>query len=219
MGLILEIDNARVIETIPEVEPEIPGDGFPSLIYESFEGLVTPPPRGYKQILEVFGDPNPNKNLIGSGYTADPKWGSKHCLTISESQLAGYNKRIWMNKVVAPPFKEALRRLSLALEETGRKYTLNSIGCYNQRFKRFNPEMGLSVHAFAAAFDINPATNKSFNRPEGLEEFANGWREYSDMPEVLVRIFENLGFTWGGRWGKGKDRFCDPMHFQYCSGY
>lgn len=53
----------------------------------------------------------------------------------------------------------------------------------------------LSRHAFALAIDGNPADN--------LPGTAGS------MPEGIVALFEDNGFTWGGRWKK-----TDPMHFE-----
>ncbi len=53
----------------------------------------------------------------------------------------------------------------------------------------------LSRHTFALAIDGNPADN--IPGTDGT------------MPEGIVDLFEENGFTWGGRWKKK-----DPMHFE-----
>ncbi|MFP2906315.1 M15 family metallopeptidase [Pyxidicoccus sp. 3LFB2] len=54
----------------------------------------------------------------------------------------------------------------------------------------------LSNHAFGSAIDINWGTN-DFNKTKPF-----------DMPQKIVRIFESLGFYWGGY-------YHDYMHFEY----
>ena len=53
-----------------------------------------------------------------------------------------------------------------------------------------------SVHSWLAGIDLNPDTNKLGSEPT--------------MHEVIVRIFEENGFTWGGRFSRK-----DGMHFQF----
>lgn len=66
-------------------------------------------------------------------------------------------------------------------------------GCYCYR-KRVNGS-ALSVHAWAAAIDIDPIGN-----PYGKK---------GRMPEKVIEIFEDEGWEWGGNW-----KVPDPMHFQ-----
>jgi len=54
----------------------------------------------------------------------------------------------------------------------------------------------LSMHAYGCAMDIDPEHNQFGSRR-------------MRMPKDVVEIFENAGFTWGGRWRKP-----DAMHFQ-----
>lgn len=51
-----------------------------------------------------------------------------------------------------------------------------------------------SPHSWPVAIDINPANN-GFNGGRG------------DIPDWIIAIFRDEGFTWGGDWG-------DPMHFE-----
>ncbi|MBI4024836.1 MAG: M15 family metallopeptidase [Verrucomicrobia bacterium] len=71
-------------------------------------------------------------------------------------------------------------------------------GCYNYRVRRGLTR--LSVHAWGAAIDLDPARN-----PLGLA--------YSESAGMVahraVELFELEGWQWGGRW-----RRPDCMHFQ-----
>jgi hypothetical protein len=56
------------------------------------------------------------------------------------------------------------------------------------------------VHSWGAAVDLSPLINR--------------WRRKYDeskgvMPLTVVKLFEDEGWTWGGKWSKP-----DPMHFQ-----
>ena len=66
----------------------------------------------------------------------------------------------------------------------------------------------LSVHAFGAAIDINPAFSDywlwSKRSPGSRAAYRNR------IPSEIVAVFERHGFIWGGKW----DHF-DTMHFEY----
>jgi hypothetical protein len=57
----------------------------------------------------------------------------------------------------------------------------------------------LSTHAFGAAIDFDPSRN-------GLGNMT------PHMPKEVVKVFEDHGWVWGGRWKKRPD----GMHFQAC---
>jgi hypothetical protein len=72
-------------------------------------------------------------------------------------------------------------------------------GCYNDRNRRGGRT--LSTHAWAAAIDLDPARNgrgKPYKKDAGM------------IPMNVVDIFEDAGWTWGGRFSTP-----DAMHFQY----
>ena len=59
-----------------------------------------------------------------------------------------------------------------------------------------------SAHAWGIAIDLNPETNQ-----QGTA---------GNMDYAVITAFREAGFKWGGDW-TGKS--CDPMHFQFCTGY
>lgn len=74
-------------------------------------------------------------------------------------------------------------------------------GSYNYRLKRGGNS--LSVHAYGAAIDLDPARNGFHDETPNLDNFL--W---------VVKAFEDEGWTWGGRWsGRSKD----GMHFEATS--
>jgi D-alanyl-D-alanine carboxypeptidase-like protein len=85
------------------------------------------------------------------------------------------------------------------------KYLKPSAGTYNCR-----PIAGTnnkSMHAFAAAIDINSNYSNYWRWGSG----AKGepiW--HNQIPIQIVRVFERYGFIWGGYW-----YHYDTMHFEY----
>jgi hypothetical protein len=69
-------------------------------------------------------------------------------------------------------------------------------GCYSPRFIDSNPGGRLSHHSWGIAFDVNVAENAFGSKP--------------DLDRRLVRLIEDAGFTWGGRW-----LIPDGMHFEW----
>jgi hypothetical protein len=72
-------------------------------------------------------------------------------------------------------------------------------GAYNYRLMRGGNR--LSIHSWGAAIDLDPARNAFHDTTPNFR--AGG---------VVVKAFESLGATWGGRWS---GRSCDGMHFQF----
>ena len=71
----------------------------------------------------------------------------------------------------------------------------NGGGCFVPRHKCWDPKRSLSLHSWGIAFDLNPI------------EYPYG--SLKSPPSVLIKIFEECGFEWGGNW-----RTPDPMHLQ-----
>ena len=69
-------------------------------------------------------------------------------------------------------------------------------GCYSPRFIDSNPGGRLSHHSWGIAFDVNVGENAFGSKP--------------DLDHRLVRVMEDAGFTWGGRW-----LIPDGMHFEW----
>lgn len=83
----------------------------------------------------------------------------------------------------------------------------NNTSCYN--FRVVNGTTNLSAHAIGLAIDINPSLNP-WVHPNGFNLFT-----YDDSIEgtilknsVIVEIFKNYGWKWGGDW-----KHPDYQHF------
>lgn len=152
--------------------------------------IVLVPPHGLDAIRGTFGP-----ITVEDGKITGPKgWESLNMKMVSD--LPGVPKRLYINRAIEAPLRLALRRC-LDLHDG---YTIQTIGCFAPRGKRSNPSM-LSMHSWGIAVDINAATNP-MKAPM-----------VKDIPDTWVAIFEELGWTWGGKF-----RIPDPMHFQWASG-
>lgn len=78
-------------------------------------------------------------------------------------------------------------------------------GCWVPRFVR-GSKSTLSNHSFGTAFDINARWNGLGVNPPPASKTGS-------LVE-LVGIANELGFWWGGHWGKTPGSRIDPMHFE-----
>ena len=85
------------------------------------------------------------------------------------------------------------------------KYLVPSAGAYNCRAIRNTSR--LSVHAFAAAVDIN---DRQADYWEFLKDRTGAFTWRSRVPGAIGEIFERHGFIWGAKW-----YHVDSMHFEY----
>jgi len=156
-------------------------------------------PRGLKELTAFYGNPNLWIRADGS---AHPAWESQMVLVPMPYPLPlGWAPRTEAIRVrVHNKIAGLVEETFLALMEEGAWGLLKTYdGGYTWRPKRGSSK--LSMHAFGAALDFNAGTNRL-----GQVDF--------DMPREVVRVFERLGWTWGGRW-----RVPDAMHFQFGRAY
>jgi len=178
--------------------------------WEQFEdGPLGEIPRGRKGMVETYGDPSVTYSKKGTAKVSRAFARKLH--TVPPGVIAGYHRRIYMHDLVAPYFREAMRRSSMVAPG----YEFKSIGCFNPRHMRHDKRRPLSDHTWGIAFDVNARENRAFYRkPTDPLPFEDGWKGFSDLPQSVILAWESVGFTWGGRWGNGKRAgFCDPMHF------
>jgi len=96
------------------------------------------------------------------------------------------------------------------LPDTMTKYLVPSSGIYNCR-----PIAGterMSVHAYAAAIDLNASFGDywlwSKGKSGGAKSGEIAWK--NRFPAAIVEVFERHGFIWGGKW-----YHFDTFHFEY----
>ena len=92
----------------------------------------------------------------------------------------------------------------------------NITSAFNYRL--IDGETELSLHAYGRAIDINPRLNPYINA-DGVVKPRGARRDITQPGTItgdsfLVRLFEKLGWEWGGRW-TGRE---DWHHFQKESG-
>lgn len=154
-----------------------------------------PPPHGLEDLRARFGA----IEVAGGAITEPPGWESRSMHTVADLPLWG-PRRLHLNNALEAPLREALGRCQALADG----YELVKLGCFAPRMKRVNGD--LSVHSWGLAVDLNPDANPLAP--------ARGAPCVKDIPDAWVAIFEEVGFTWGGRFLRP-----DPMHFQWCSGY
>ncbi|HUV04360.1 MAG TPA: M15 family metallopeptidase [Armatimonadota bacterium] len=179
-------------------------------------------PKGLKEIIAAYGNPSKNGKL-------DSVWLKEQTILMElpyPMRLAWDLKtvvtRCRVHKKVAPVLCETFKQVWNAARLTVKKRDGfdKTTAYYDAATLKYLREFGLdlfggvfafrvmrnssrlSVHSWAIAIDIDPKHNA----------LGTAGR----MPRWVVRIFEDIGFIWGGRW---KGSGCDPMHFQLCSGY
>ena len=99
---------------------------------------------------------------------------------------------------------EAASRELDQLPESLIKYLKPSAGTYNCR--AVAGSTARSMHAYAAAIDINTAFSDYWRWAP--HPTAPAWK--NRIPVEIVRVFERHGFVWGGYW-----YHFDTMHFEY----
>jgi hypothetical protein len=106
--------------------------------------------------------------------------------------IANINPKVYMNKAMMPYWNTAY----LEIYDKGLKDLIVTWdGWFNIR-KVYGTNKW-SLHAWGLCFDCNAKTNKQGTK--------------GDMPKVIVDIFKNNGFDWGGDF---KGTRIDPMHMQ-----
>ena len=157
-------------------------------------------PKGLSQIIQTFGDIN---KFVRSDGTIDPKWEQNMtavpipfsiplswALTTKVSSIRVHNK---LAPVLAATFQAIYDRGLTNLVQT---YG----GAYMYRPKRGSAKF--STHSWGIALDLNTATNQMGTK--------------GDIDSRIVEIFREFGWKWGGDWSGVN---CDPMHFQFATGY
>lgn len=111
-------------------------------------------------------------------------------------------KKLFIHKKCVKSLEIVMNRIKKEVSPADiEKYQLDVCGgTYNFRLKRGGSS--LSIHSWAAAIDLSHLINR----------FGRAWSpraELNMMPKVVVRMFEDEGWTWGGLWSTP-----DGMHFQ-----
>ena len=141
-------------------------------------------------IKATFGEFAARPNRDGS-IDIERGWRQKH-ITSEPVPILG---TVTCHRALFPQLRHALEQV----ERAGFSHVIDAGdygGCYSARFIDRNPGGRLSHHSWGIGIDLNVAENRPGTRP--------------DQDHRLVRIFEENGFTWGGRW-----LIPDGMHFEW----
>jgi hypothetical protein len=141
-------------------------------------------------LKETFGEfaarPQPDGTVL-----IDPVW-RQHNIREIEVPILG---TVTCHRTLATQLRAALQEVARA----GLAHLINVPqfgGCYSPRFINRDPAGRLSHHSWGIAVDLNARDNAYGTRP--------------DQDPRLVKIMEEHGFTWGGRW-----LIPDGMHFEW----
>ena len=183
-------------EVLKRLSPQGEPPRYPGLVRH---GLDIEPPRGYQGICQTFGN---IEDYIRDDGTLSPSW-EEEVLALARIPFSiplswdpsSKARRIRCHKLLVPVFEALFQEV---VERGLRPLVRTYGGCYC--FRRMRGGSHLSTHSWGIAIDLNPDTN-----PLGSP---------GDMAPELVGLFQEFGFTWGGRFTRP-----DPMHFQFCSEY
>lgn len=168
-------------------------------------------PRGLKEIIATYGQPGTNIVRTALPWPFRLAWDtaitvnsiSVHRLVVHD--LLSILHALWNHERLAVKQEVGFDTYSTVEYDT---LTLKRIqadgldlfgGAFNYRVK-VGSSKKLSTHSWGIAIDLDPVHN-----PYGKK---------GTMPDWVIEIFLERGFTWGGKW-----RTPDPMHFARCSGY
>lgn len=141
-------------------------------------------------IKKTFGEFAARSNADGS-IEIDPLW-KRQNLATQRLPLLG---RVQCHGAIFPQLRAAIQDAIAS----GLAFAINPEqfgGCFGPRFIDRDPGGRLSHHSWGIAVDVNVAENIPGTKP--------------DQDRRLVEIFEDHGFSWGGRW-----LIPDGMHFEW----
>ena len=141
---------------------------------------------------KMYGDCR--KGEVAKRLKTVPWMPNRHGGSVSVTTVNGVNERL-----------AAVVKDLEALPADMTKYLVPSAGAYNCR--TIANTSRLSVHAFAAAIDINDKLSDYWEWAKG-KDGAIVWK--NRIPVAIGEIFERHGFIWGAKW-----YHFDTMHFEY----
>jgi hypothetical protein len=198
-------DIALLVRYYQEHEGLSPEDGMlgPATVrhLRAYYDVVEPQSKIPKNRRALEADPNYGKpswvkGRVGRRVDIDDAWERKNIRYFT----AHTGKKVRMHRLAGAEF---VRLFALACEASG--YTPKSVQTYNPRV--IGGTDRLSMHAYGIAFDVDPQDNPWGGiRKDGSPSLVR------QHPEFMA-VFEKAGWTWGGRWRKGKG---DDMHAQRC---
>ena len=148
----------------------------------------------YEEKVKLFGDPKPIPRGNGGFANLDAEFLSN--IQFFEFPILGklqFHKKVFhqLYKVLETiQNKELDKEIDIAT-------TKRLGGTFVPRYQRWDPRYPLSSHAFGIAVDL-------FSMNSGGDLKKVNWSE------EFIKIFEENGFLWGGKF----ENFFDPIHFE-----
>lgn len=212
----LEPDGKMGPITRQSIDDAIPRETLPRT-WTPWDGPESRQPCNRREVYEMFGNP-------GVSGVMDKRWFRENvieCHPKHGNQFPGVSPRayIHVHRIVEPYAREALRRAQISRPD----YDLDRVGSHNHRHIRHDTSRPLSIHAFAAALDINPHLNRgvTFRRGTAPAAWSDEWMKIwpDGVPRGVVEAFQSCGFAWGSDWDEDGDTtdhtYIDPMHFEW----
>lgn len=158
--------------------------------------LPPTPPNGLAEIVRQFGDP---RSYLGLNSILDPAWEQRYITRIDLPKRLRFERTI-INKITA--HVAIADHLLATLQQIADAQLWPYLGEYGGGFayRAQRGSLKLSMHAFGLAWDFDVRNNPLGAKPK--------------MDMRIVDIFEDAGFTWGGRWHR-----LDGQHFQFARNY
>ena len=163
-------------------------------------------PRDTQEDLDAFY----SKHKLGPDGTPTAAWKREHLTTITPAYPLTLAfppgtqvTKVTCHKKVAESLKRVFEQILEhygSVEEVRKARMHLFAGMYN--FRKIRGANRLSTHSWAIGIDIDSAKNpqgKPYDESKGM------------MPKAVVKIFEDEGWKWGGRFGGQR---VDCMHFQ-----
>jgi hypothetical protein len=210
-------------------------ESLDDVIGSPFHGALVKIPKNRTEVYQIYG--RPVKDTTHASFP-------KAKMVTAENLPGSWNNakpdkcRLYMLGYMEEYLREALSRS----RRLGVLDGIETMGAYNHRHQRHDPDLPLSYHSWGCAVDINsPANRAKYKSNVKIHPpFSRQWMDlYPDgVPWELVLAFKSVGFTWGGDWGYGAWRehvlklgagydaakvdnptwknvtYVDPMHFE-----
>jgi hypothetical protein len=179
--------------------------------WQFWDGPMELQPTDRQGVYQVFGNPGVGKE--------DTAWTKKN---IVKAVIPGCPKPLWVNRLIEPYYREAIRRVQVAEPS----FKILTCAAHVFRHTRHDPSLPLSNHSWGIALDFNPADNKAitFKKGEAPKAWTPEWykvypRGACTVTPAVVEAMSSCGFAWGSDWDEDGDTsdhtFCDPMHFEW----
>ena len=190
------------------------------------------PKRGIFGSFAYYDSASPNDTSNRNSVEMDPAWRKKNLVRVSTTCTNGTTYSWTVHTLASSTWKKVQEKFCQITTTgiDGIKYSPSEIVVSGPLCVRYisNTKI-LSNHSYGTAIDINPSESyvidgKKYSTPYGrslkkYNDFINALGSENDKRNVNYilwkKIFEPLGFTWGGNWGRdGKGTSIDGMHFE-----